>query len=70
MYEIYSYIRINKLNENYIKEFESVFEYYYENSSKGQGMGLIIALIRIIFVGVLSIIGIVLNCISLNKKNK
>ena len=50
IYEIYSYIRTNKLNENYIKEIESIFDHYYENSSLGQGMELMFIFIRISFV--------------------
>ena len=70
MQNISSYIDKNDLDQNYLGELQKVFGVYDENSGLGNGMGIIITLIVECFVGLLSIVGIILNCISLflNKK--
>ena len=70
MDEIESY-SINHLNSSYIGIFQEVFGRYWDNGVLGKGIEMIIMGTVEFFIGIISIIGIILTCISLNKnKNK
>lgn len=71
MDEIEGYISQNHLNSNYIYEFRNVFGHYWDNGVLGKGIEMILIGTLEFFIGIISIIGIALNYISLYKnKNK
>ena len=69
MDEIESYIYFNNLSRSYVGEFQDVFGRYWDNGVVGKGIEMAFVGFLELFIGIISIIGILLNCISL-KKNK
>ena len=70
MHNIRYYIYKNGLNENYHDELQKVFGVYTDNSGLANGMDILITLIVQGLIGILTIVGIILNCISLNLNKK